>query len=297
MKIVIAGSTGLLGEAVVAYFQNKGDEVHRLVRPRSTVKEGIPWNVRTKSIAKEKLEGTDAVIHLGGVSIAGSRWTTEYKNEIKKSRIDSTRFLAQTLAELQVKPKVFMCASAVGIYGACDSSKRCTEESPVGNDFLADVCHQWEQATEAAQGAGIRTVSLRIGVVLSKKGGAIKQMWLPFQLGLGGVLGTGNQIYSWIALDEIPSIMDFVIHSDLKGAVNVTAPKPVSNLDFTKALGRAIGRPTLLPVPAFGARLLFGEMADALLLNGAYVEPKRLLKAGYTFKYPDIESGLRAALS
>ena len=299
MQLLVCGSTGLVGEETVRYFKEKGDTVLRLLRPsshRGFAEERIVWDIPAGGIEAEKLEGLDAVIHLGGASIAGHRWTPAYKKEILESRAASTSLLSGTLAGLQKKPKVFLCASAIGFYGPQAPEAVCTEETPAGEGFLSEVCRQWEAATRPATDAGIRVCSLRMGVILSKKGGALKQMWVPFQLGLGGILGSGEQIYSWIALPEIPRIMDFLIHSEITGAVNMTAPGAVSNREFIKSFGKALARPTIFPVPAFAARLLFGEMADELLLTGARVVPERLQRAGYAFQYPDIASGLQAAL-
>ncbi len=302
MKIAVSGATGLVGSTVSAYFQSQGHQIIRIVRAASTDKGGgqsVVMDVKNNTIKAADLEGVDVVVHLAGANIAGKRWNDEYKSQILLSRVETTRILAGALTRLAQPPKVFLCASAIGYYGNADPGSGITfeEQSPMGRGFLADVCHQWEAATQPAKEKGIRAVHMRIGAVLSKKGGAIQKMWVPFQLGAGGVLGDGRQMFSWIALDEIPLIMDFLIRTEgIMGPVNVTSPQPVTNAEFTKAFGKAINRPTVLPVPAFGARLLFGEMADALLLEGAKVMPKKLLDAGYAFRYPDIDSALAVSL-
>lgn len=300
LKIAVSGSTGLVGTAVSAYFKDRGAEiipVVRSVRQASAAAKTIVMDIKHQTIDTKGLEGLDAVIHLAGANIAGQRWNDDYKSEILLSRVESTKLISNALARVEEPPRVFICASAIGWYGNAGEDKAFIESDPPAKDFLGDVCHQWEAATQTARERGIRVVTLRIGAVLSRKGGAVEKMWVPFILGLGGPLGDGKQMFSWVALDEIPSIIDFIIRNELVlGPVNVTAPNPVTNKEFTRVFGRVIKRPTIFPVPAFGARLLFGEMADALLLNGARVIPKKLVDAGYKFKYDQLEEALKASL-
>lgn len=302
LKIAISGASGLVGSAAVKYFKSLGHSIIRITRAGSSSGAGasaVVMDVKNNAVDSQGLEGADVVIHLAGANIAGKRWTDEHKSQILLSRVETTRILANALPKLERPPKIFLCASAIGYYGNADPDSGISfeERSPLGKGFLADVCHQWEAATQPAKEHGIRVVNMRIGPVLSREGGALQKMWVPFQLGLGGPLGHGRQMFSWVALDEIPRIMEFLINNDkIMGPVNVTAPHPVSNAEFTRVLGKAIKRPTIFPVPAFGARLLFGEMADALLLGGAAVIPKKLLEAGYKFRYPEIDAGLAAGL-
>ena len=302
MKIAISGATGMVGTTASRYFEAQGHQIVRIARAASRDAGGqgaVVMDVKNNTIDAKNLEGCDVVIHLAGANIAGQRWTDDYKSQILLSRVETTRILAGALTKLAQPPKVFLCASATGFYGNADPDSGVTfeEQSPLGKGFLADVCHQWEAATQPVKEKGIRTVNLRISAVLSKQGGALQKMWIPFQLGAGGNLGHGRQMFSWIALEEIPLIMDYLINNEqVMGPVNVTSPQPVTNAEFTKAFGKAIHRPTIFPVPAFGARLLFGEMADAILLEGARVMPKKLTDAGYTFKYPDIDTALAASL-
>ena len=300
MKIAVTGSTGMIGTAVCDYFRRRGDQLFHIIRSETKYKGSEPtvfWNIEKGSMDSQALEGMDAVVHLAGASIADRRWTKEYKEVILKSREEGTRLLSQTLAGLKRRPKVFISVSAVGYYGAHDTSMSLTEESPPGKDFLAQVCQHWEKETQAAREAGIRTVILRIGMVLSREGGALGKMRPVFKMGLGGRLGNGHQIISCIALDDIPSIMQFIMeHDNINGAVNVVSPEAVSNAEFTKILGKVIRRPTLFPVPPFAVRLLFGEMADVLLLSGARVIPQKLKQAGYSFRYTHLEDALKAVI-
>ncbi|HYY41835.1 MAG TPA: TIGR01777 family oxidoreductase, partial [Pyrinomonadaceae bacterium] len=240
--------------------------------------------------------GHDAAVHLAGEPIAAGRWTDAKKQRIRESRTLSTRLLAETLARLQTQPRVLVCASAIGYYGD-RGAEVLTEASAPGQDFLSDVCREWEAAAEPARAAGLRTVHLRFGVVLSKEGGALAQMLTPFQLGIGGQIGNGRHYMSWLALDDAVGMIEYALADEkLAGAVNAVAPQPVTNSEFAKTLGRVLGRPTLLPMPAFALRLALGEMAKALLLSSARVEPARLQAAGYQFKYPQLEGALRHVL-
>lgn len=282
MRIAITGSTGLIGSTLVSFFQKAGHQV-------SQISLRTAFNVSS-------LEGMDVIIHLAGANI-GARWDGSYKQEILSSRVNTTALIAKSILQLKQKPRLLISASAVGYYGNHAPDVVLDEKSPLGQGYLPDVCSQWEAQTKPVSDAGIRVVHTRFGVVLSKKGGALAKMWLPFQLGLGGVLGNGQQIMSYISLSEIPFIVEHLIqHEDIQGAVNVVVPRPVTNKEFTKTLGEVIKRPTILPVPAFGVKLLFGEMGERLLLEGAYVLPRRLQETRYQFRYPDLKSALEEAV-
>jgi len=300
-RIAITGSTGLVGTAAFEYFRGQGHQVTRVVRPQTkNVSDAavIVWNIADSIIDEEKLEGQDIVIHLAGASIAGKRWDADYKRELFSSRVDTTKFLCETLARLKRKPKVLLSASAVGFYGAQLSVEVMDERSPLGKDFLAQVCPHWEAATAPAAAAGIRVCRMRFGVVLSDKGGALAKMLPPFKAGLGGPLGSGAQMMSWIALNEIPPIMEHLIGQEaISGPVNVVAPQSVSNKEFTKHFGAALHRPAIFPMPAFAVKLLFGEMGETCLLKGQNAVPKVLNDSRYSFKYATIDAGLKAALT
>jgi uncharacterized protein (TIGR01777 family) len=268
-----------------------------LVRQKPTNPSQISWDPPTSGPLPEALEGIDAVVHLAGENIASGRWTEAKKREIRDSRVIGTRLLSEALARLQRPPQVLVCASAIGFYGdrGLDVLK---EDSAPGNDYLADVCKAWEAATAAAAQKGIRVVHLRSGMILSPKGGALAKMLFPFRLGVGGIIGSGKQYMSWIALDDTLGIIAFALQtSSLRGPVNGVSPKVVTNFEYTKTLGRVLKRPTIFPMPAFAARLAFGEMADALLLSSARVEPSVLLRSGYHFQWGDLESALRHLLN
>ncbi|MBI4323331.1 MAG: TIGR01777 family protein [Candidatus Omnitrophica bacterium] len=276
MKILVSGSHGFLGSALVPFLIPRGHQVTRLVRPYDPA----------------ALDGVEAVVHLAGENIIG-RWTPEKKTRIRDSRVNGTRVLAESLARLAPPPQVLVCASAVGYYGD-RGEERLQEDSPAGSGFLAEVCREWEAATLPAVQQGIRVVNLRIGMVLSPQGGALAKMFPAFRLGLGGCLGSGRQYLSWIALDDLLEAITFALAApNLRGPVNAVAPTPVTNRAFTKTLGRLLGRPTLCPVPAFAARLVFGEMAQELLLASARVMPAALLASGFAFRYPDLDGALR----
>jgi uncharacterized protein len=298
MRVAVSGSTGLVGSEVVAVLSAGGHEVVRLVRRVPPPGEmAVRWDPEAGVIDAGGVDGCDAVVHLAGENVGAGRWTASRKAAIRDSRVNGTRFLCDALAGLARPPKTLVCASAVGYYGD-RGEELLTEESPPGTGFLAEVCREWEAASAPAARKGIRVVALRIGMVLSAKGGALARMLPLFRAGLGGVIGGGRQYVSWVALDELPGI---VLHAlqrgDLSGPVNAAAPRPVTNREFTKALGRALSRPTALPVPAFALRLAVGgEMADALLLASARVVPKRLLDTGYAFRSPELETTLRRLL-
>jgi uncharacterized protein (TIGR01777 family) len=297
MKVLVTGSTGLVGSALVPLLTSQGHEVVRLTRtPNGSGTVDVTWDPERGVIDAGRLEGLDAVIHLAGENIASRRWSDEQKSRIRDSRVQGTRLLATTLAGLTRRPRVFVAASAIGYYGDRGESVL-TETSAGGSGFLAGVCRQWEAATEPAAGAGIRVVNLRFGVILSARGGALGQMLTPFRLGLGGRIGTGRQWMSWIAIDDAIGATAHALATDsVRGPVNGVAPNPVTNRDFTKTLGRVLGRPTVFPMPAFAARLAFGEMADELLLSSARVEPRVLLESRYKFRDGELEGALRHVL-
>jgi uncharacterized protein len=260
--------------------------------------KAVRWDPARGEVDSAGLEGFDAVVHLAGENVGSGRWTAARKLAIRDTRVNGTRLLCETLAKLDRPPKTLVCASAVGFYGD-RGEEILTEGSPPGTGFLAEVCRQWESATGPAARRGIRVVSLRIGMVLSPRGGALPRMLPLFRAGMGGVIGGGRQYVGWIAIDEIPPVLLHTVHcGDLNGPVNVVAPRPVTNREFTGALGRALSRPTPLPVPAFALRLAVGrEMADALLLASARVVPRRLEETGYPFRFPDLEGALRRMLA
>lgn len=297
MKVLVTGSTGLIGSALVPFLAARGHEVVRLVRSQPQPGEAeVHWDPAAGRIDVAGLEGLDAVIHLAGENIAAGRWTAARKARIRDSRVQGTRLLAETLARLSRPPKVLVCASAVGYYGdRGDDLLR--EDSPPGQGFLADLCQEWEAASEPAAPQGLRVVRVRIGIVLTPRGGALKQMLLPFRMGLGGKIGSGKQYTSWIAFDDLLAAFSHALTNDsLAGAVNAVAPHAVTNREFTKTLGRVLRRPTVFPLPAFAARLAFGKMADELLLAGARIEPTRLLASGFLFRFPELEGALRHLL-
>jgi uncharacterized protein (TIGR01777 family) len=298
MKILISGSTGLVGSELCATLTASGHEIARLVResPHSRQPE-IIWHPANSTINLNGLEGFEGVVHLAGENIAGGRWTEARKQRIRDSRVQGTRFLCESLARLERKPRTLVCASAIGFYGNRDD-ELLDESSPPGRDlFLVDVCKQWEAACEPARAAGIRVVNLRFGVILSPKGGALSKMLLPFKLGAGGTIGDGKQWMSWIALDDaVGAIQHCLVTDSLMGPVNAVTPHPVTNHEYTKTLGKVLRRPTILPMPAFAARLAFGQMADELLLASARVVPRELQSTGYPFRQPELEPALRHLL-
>ena len=297
MRVLVSGSTGLIGSELTSHLARKGVEIGRLVRAKSSSPDSqILWNPVARVIDLKGLQGFDAVVHLAGDPIAQGRWTPEKKARIRDSRVKGTRFLAESVARLSKPPKAFLCASAIGFYGN-RGDETLTEESSPGTGFLPEVGQQWEQACQPAAQANIRIVHLRFGIVLSSKGGALKMMLPPFQFGLGGRLGSGKQWMSWVSLPDVAGAISHALGNEsLRGPVNVVSPNPVTNLQFTESLGRAIHRPTVFPVPAFAVRLLFGEMGDELLLGSTRVEPKRLKGTGYRFRHPELEPALRDLL-
>jgi uncharacterized protein (TIGR01777 family) len=296
MKIVISGASGLIGTQLVAKLSQGGHEVIRLVR-RSPKSGEIQWNPKSGTLDAAALEGADAVIHLSGAGIGDKRWTAGYRKEILDSRTDTTALLAKTIASLSRKPSVFLSGSAIGIYGA-RNDEQLTEVSTHGTGFLAEVCEQWEAAAKPAVDAGVRTVYLRTGIVLSPKGGALKKLLLLFKLGVGGKFGNGKQWQSWISIDDEIGAIEYLLTANVSGAVNLTAPNPVTNAEFTKVLASVLKRPAIVPVPTFAPKILLGgELADALLFTGQRVIPAALNASGYTFKHTTLDSALRSLLS
>ena len=296
MKIVVSGASGLIGTQLVAKLSSSGHEVVRLVR-RSPKSGEIQWNPKSGTLDAAALEGTDAVIHLSGAGIGDKRWTDGYRKEILDSRTATTALLATTMASLSRKPSVFLSGSAIGIYGA-RNDEQLTEVSTHGTGFLAEVCEQWEAAAKPAVDAGVRTVYLRTGIVLSPKGGALKKLLPLFKLGVGGKFGNGKQWQSWISIDDEIGAIEYLLTANVSGAVNLTAPNPVTNAEFTKVLASVLKRPAIVPVPTFAPKILLGgELADALLFTGQRVIPAALNASGYTFKHTTLESALRSLLS
>ncbi len=298
MNVLVSGSTGLVGTALIPILTATGREVIRLVRSnsRNPSKELIGWNPEANYIDAAGMEGLDAIVHLAGEPIASGRWSPMKKARIRDSRIRGTQLLCEALAHTARPPKVLACASAIGFYGD-RSDEVLVEASSSGEGFLAEVCRDWEAATEPARRKGIRVVNLRFGVILSRHGGALAKMLTPFKMGVGGIIGSGRQYMSCIALDDcVGAILHALMQDSLSGPVNVVGPTPVTNGEFTKTLGKILGRPTILPMPAFAARLAFGEMADELLLCSNRVEPKKLLESGFPFQYPTVDLALRHAL-
>jgi len=297
MKILVSGAHGLVGKALVKSLTKDGHEIVSLVRRESVVaKTEIEWHPNRGQIDAQQLEGFDVVIHLAGESIASGRWTEDKKLRIRESRVKGTTLLSESLARLSRPPATFISASAIGYYGN-RGDELLTEQSATGKGFLSEVCVAWEKATGAAEAKGIRTVHTRFGIILDTDGGALEKMLTPFRMGVGGKLGDGKQWMSWIALDDVVRGLRFLIDNQtVRGPVNFTAPNPVTNAEFTKTLGSVLSRPTIFPVPVFAARLAFGEMADALLLSSARVEPSRLQDEGFKFEYSDLLLALQAIL-
>ena len=300
MKILVSGSSGLVGSALLPVLSSAGHEIIRLVRrpsaPSGPEDSTVPWNPETGELDGSRLEGIEAVVHLAGENIAARRWTAAQKARIRDSRVRGTALLSERLAGLAQPPATLVAASAIGFYGD-RGDELLNEDSSSGNDFLSEVCRQWEAASLPAAEKGVRVVHVRLGIVLSPRGGALAKMLLPFKMGAGGKIGSGQQFMSWIALDDaVGAIGHALADSNLSVPVNAVAPNPATNLEFTKTLGKVLSRPTLFPMPAFAARIAFGEMAEALLLGSTRVEPRRLADSGYAFQYPTLEGALRHVL-
>jgi uncharacterized protein (TIGR01777 family) len=296
MKVAVTGASGLVGSALVPFLSGGGHEVVRLVRRAPRAEGEVRWDPARGEIDRAGLEGVDGVVHLSGENLAGGRWTAARKARLVDSRVGSTRILARALAELDRPPKVLVSMSAVGYYGARGDAW-VDESSPADGDFLSRLCVDWEAAAAPAVEAGLRVAHPRLGVVLSPAGGALGKMLLPFRAGLGGVVGPGTQYMSWVAIDDVLGALHLALTAEaLEGPFNVVAPEPVTNREFTKTLGRVLGRPTVTPVPAFALRLALGEMADATLLASTRVRPRRLEETGYAFRLPALEGALRHVL-
>lgn len=302
MKILVTGSTGLVGTALVKSLASDGHTVCRLIRQQSKTTSGskdgfdVAWNPATGELGGAGV-GPDAVINLAGASIAGGRWTEKRKELLRTSRIDTTQALVKALAKMDARPRVLVSASAIGIYGD-RADEVLTEQSKPGTDFLAGLAGEWEAEAQKAEAIGIRVVLARFGIILARHGGALAKMLLPFKLGAGGRLGSGKQWMSWITLEDVVGIVRFALENGaVQGAMNVAAPQPVQNAEFTKTLAQVLHRPALFPAPAFALRLALGEMADALLLSSQRVNSQKLQQLGYSFLYADLLSALSAVLS
>lgn len=296
MHIAVTGSSGLIGTPLVASLERDGHRVTRVVRRSDPPPGSIAWDIDAGTIDRAGLEGLDAVVHLAGEGIGEKRWNPEQKRRIRESRTRGTALLAEALADLERPPAVLLSGSGVHYYGSRGDDVL-TEASPPGEGFLPEVVQAWEAATAPAEAAGIRTAHLRTGVVQTPAGGALAKTLPIFRLGLGGRMGSGRQWWSWISrTDEVRAIR-FLLEADVSGPVNLTAPAPVTNAEYTKVLGKVLGRPTLLPIPSFGPKLVVGsELASTLLFDSIRAEPRALVDAGFAFEHPDLESALRAEL-
>lgn len=296
MRYVITGSSGLIGSSLTDMLIADGHDVTSLVRREPRSPNERSWDPANGDLDPEAIAIADAVVHLAGAGIGDHRWSDDYKKTILDSRVLGTGLIARTIAQLDRKP-VLISSSAIGYYGGT-ADRHITEEAPPGDDFLASVCVAWEAATGAASDAGARVVVIRTGIVLDDDGGALGKLLLPFKLGVGGRLGSGDQWWSWVSLvDQVRAIQHLVESSSLSGPVNVTAPQPVTNAKFVKALGKAMGRPSLIPTPRFALNALLGkELASALLFTSARVLPARLQSDGFEFLHNDLASALEATL-
>jgi uncharacterized protein (TIGR01777 family) len=295
MKVAITGSSGLIGSALVPALSAAGHEVVKLVRRPAAGAAEISWDPAAGELDARALEGCEAVVHLAGATI-GSRWSKTRRRAILDSRVDGTRLLSETVASLTAKPRVLVTASAIGAYGD-RSDEELSEASPPGEGYLAEVVAAWEAAAAPARDAGIRVAQLRTGIVLSKHGGALQRLLLPTRLCLGGPVGSGRQWWSWVTLDDAVAAYLFALEHELAGPVNVTAPSPVTNREFMKALGRALHRPAVLPLPAFAVRLAFGEMGEEVLLAGQRVRSDALAAAGFRFAQPELDGAFAQVLA
>lgn len=297
MKILVSGSTGLIGSSVIPHLARQGHGIVHLVRTtaRGDAAE-VHWNPSQGTIDVSGLEGMDAIVHLAGENIGNGRWTARKKARILDSRVEGTRLLVNSLVRLAHPPKILVSASATGYYGS-RADEVLNEDSPAGSGFLPRVCREWEAATQPATGKGIRVVTLRMAPVLTTQGGVLPGMLTPFRLGLGAKLGSGRQYMSWISMNDLVAVFDHVLRTEtLRGPVNAVSPCPVTNREFTATLARVLRRPAFLSIPSPALRLFLGEMADELLLASQRVEPSRLKASGYCFRHPDLESALRYLL-
>ena len=296
MHVAITGSSGLIGTALTRSLRADGHQVTRFVRSASTADDAARWDPAAGEIDSGALAAADAVVHLAGVGIADRRWSDAHKQAVLDSRIDGTTTLARALADLDDGPKVLLSGSAIGYYGPTGDDA-VDETSPAGSDYLADVCVKWEAAAAPAVDAGLRVAFLRTGIVQSAEGGSLKKQLLPFKLGVGGRIGDGQQYVSWITIDDEVRAIRYLLDEEVSGPVNLTAPNPARNIEYTKALGSVLGRPTIFPVPTFALKLILGgEAAEALALSSQRVVPKVLTDRGFSFSHADIEAGLRAVL-
>ncbi|MEW6157290.1 MAG: TIGR01777 family oxidoreductase [Verrucomicrobiota bacterium] len=297
MKILITGASGLVGSALTRHFETSGHQILRAVRHEPRHDCEIEWHPNKGALNPASLESLDTVIHLAGENIAAHRWSARQKQKIRESRVKGTHLLAETLARLSHPPATLLCASAIGYYGD-RGEERLTEQSQSGTGFLAEVCRQWENATQAARQKGVRVVQMRFAMILSRRGGALPKMLTPFRFGFGGPAGNGRQFWSWIAIDDLVGAIEHLLaHPELSGPFNFSSPEPVRSREFARTLGKALHRPAWFPAPAFVLRLVLGEMADGLLLSSARVHPERLIESGYQFKYSKVDQALCAAVA
>jgi len=297
-RVLVSGASGPIGKALLPSLRTNGAHITRLVRdnapPTYSDEQTIPWHPG-QQLSADALSGFDAVIHLAGETIVG-RWTESKKTKIRDSRVIGTRNLAESLAQAKHRPQIFLCSSAIGYYGN-RGDEALTEESAPGTGFLAEVCQEWEAATHPAAEAGIRTVAIRTGVVLSREGGALAKMLPPFKMGVGGKIGDGRQWMSWIDVQDLVGAIHHILKSDLLyGPVNMVAPRPVTNAEFTQTLASVLSRPAVFPMPAFAVKLLFGEMGETVLLGSQRVEPTQLVSSGYPFRFRDLRASLQNTL-
>ncbi|MET0913356.1 MAG: TIGR01777 family oxidoreductase [Acidimicrobiales bacterium] len=296
MEIVVTGSSGLIGTALVAGLEADGHRVRRLVRRPARGSDEVRWDPSAGEIDRDGLEGVDGVVHLAGPGIGDKRWSEARKHDLREARVVGTALLAETLAGLDAKPPVLVSGSAIGYYGDRGDEKL-TEKSKAGNDFLADLCRDWEGAAAPAAAAGIRVATIRTGIVLAPGGGALEKLLPLFKLGLGGRLGSGRQYWSWITIDDEVRAIRHLLEHDVSGPVNLTAPEPATNQEITSTLGEVLNRPTLVPVPRFGPKLILGgEATETFLYASQRVYPTVLEADGFTFTHPELEPALRAVL-
>jgi len=299
MKVLVSGATGLIGTALTSELTSGGHSVVKLSRSRPSSEDTVRWEPDSSSLDASRLEGIDAVVHLAGEIIfsgPADRWTAAKKRRIMESRKNGTRLLSETIAKLSEPPKVMVSASGINYYGS-RGNELLTEDSSRGSDFLAEVCREWESAADPAREAGIRVVHTRTALVLSPEGGALGTTLPIFKLGIGGKIGSGRQYWSWITLDdEVGAIVHCLTNEEVNGPVNLGSPTPMTNAEYTKILGEVLNRPTVFPLPTPAARLMLGEVADALLLASIRVEPAKLKETGYRFRHPELEGALRHLL-
>ncbi len=297
MKVLITGATGLIGSALTPYLISNGHEVTALSRCSGTPSDRTSsWSPVTGEVSASAIKGADAIVHLAGVNIMAKRWNSRFREEMRSSRVNATSALCTHLAHSTTVPRILISASAVGFYGD-RGEELLTESSPGGTGYMCELARDWENACKSLVNAGTRVVNLRIGVVLSVRGGALKKMLLPFKMGVGGVMGNGHQYMSWVSMDDLLGIIGYALNDgSIAGPLNATAPNPVTNHEFTKTFGKVLNRPTIAPMPAFAARLAFGEVADAILLSSTRVMPEHISSRGFEFQYPRLEEALRHQL-